>query len=65
MTTPELRPGRTILGMSAVLLPFTDAGEVDWPAFELLLTRTVEVGITPAVNMDTGGTVQLLDDTTR
>ena len=63
-TTPELRPGRTILGMSAVLLPFTDSGEVDWLAFESLLDRTVAVGITPAVNMDTGY-VQLLDEATR
>jgi hypothetical protein len=50
--------------MSAVLLPFTSAGDVDWAGFESLLARTVEVGITPAVNMDTGY-VQLLDDATR
>lgn len=64
MTTPALRPERKILGMSAVLLPFTEQGEVDWPAFESLLSRTVSIGITPAVNMDTGY-VQLLDDATR
>jgi dihydrodipicolinate synthase/N-acetylneuraminate lyase len=61
---PALRPGRTIVGMSAVLLPFTSDGDVDWPGFESLLARTVAVGITPAVNMDTGY-VQLLDDATR
>lgn len=64
MSAPAIRSGRTILGMSAVLLPFTDAGEVDWAGFESLLTRTVAVGITPAVNMDTGY-VQLLDAPTR
>jgi len=61
---PAVRPGRTIVGMSAVLLPFTADGDVDWTGFESLLARTVDVGITPAVNMDTGY-VQLLDDATR
>ena len=54
LAAPAVRPARSIVGISAVLLPFTDAGDVDWPAFESLLTRTVQVGITPAVNMDTG-----------
>lgn len=49
-----LRARRTITGISAVLLPFTDAGAVDRPAFEALLTNTVDAGLTPAVNMDTG-----------
>jgi dihydrodipicolinate synthase/N-acetylneuraminate lyase len=61
---PAMQPGRTIVGISAVLLPFTGEGDVDWAGFDSLLTRTVEVGITPAVNMDTGY-VQLLDDATR
>ncbi|HSP28583.1 MAG TPA: dihydrodipicolinate synthase family protein [Ilumatobacteraceae bacterium] len=47
--------------MSAVLLPFTADGEIDWAATEGHLQRTVEAGLTPAVNMDTGY-VQLLDD---
>jgi dihydrodipicolinate synthase/N-acetylneuraminate lyase len=64
LAAPGLQPGRTIVGISAVLLPFTAAGEVDWAGFEALLARTVQVGITPAVNMDTGY-VQLLDDATR
>jgi dihydrodipicolinate synthase/N-acetylneuraminate lyase len=64
VTAPDITPNRAILGMSAVLLPFTPAGEVDWTGFESLLTRTVAVGITPAVNMDTGY-VQLLDAPTR
>ena len=63
-TTPELRPGRTILGISAVLLPFTDDGDVDWGGFETLVDDTVAAGLVPAVNMDTGY-VQLLDGPTR
>ncbi len=55
----RIRRGRTIRGMSAVLLPMTPAGEIDWPSFRGLLERTVEAGLTPAVNMDTGY-VQLL-----
>lgn len=58
-----IRPRRRITGMSAVLLPFR-AGEVDWPCFTSLLERTVEAGLVPAVNMDTGY-VNLLDDATR
>jgi dihydrodipicolinate synthase/N-acetylneuraminate lyase len=62
--TPALRPRRTILGLSAVLLPFTGDGAVDWAGFESLLARTVDAGLVPAVNMDTGY-VQLLDPATR
>ena len=51
---------RPILGMSAVLLPFTADGAVDWLGLESLIGRTVEAGLVPAVNMDTGY-VQLLD----
>jgi dihydrodipicolinate synthase/N-acetylneuraminate lyase len=47
--------------MSAVLLPFSAGGQIDWPAVEAHIHRTVEAGLTPAVNMDTGY-VQLLDD---
>ena len=49
-----LRPRRTITGMSAVLLPFTSAGEIDWPGFRGHLARTLDAGLVPAVNMDTG-----------
>jgi dihydrodipicolinate synthase/N-acetylneuraminate lyase len=46
--------------MSAVLLPWTDGGAtIDWRGFEGHLTRTLDAGLTPAVNMDTGY-VQLL-----
>ena len=50
-----IRPGREIVGMSAVLLPMLEGGrEVDWPAFDAHVTRTVQTGLIPAVNMDTG-----------
>jgi dihydrodipicolinate synthase/N-acetylneuraminate lyase len=51
---PPQKPGRAITGMSAVLLPFADGGEIDWPGFEAHLARTVAAGLVPAVNMDTG-----------
>lgn len=59
-----LRPRRKITGVSAILLPFFDDGEVDWAGFEAHVARTLEAGLTPAVNMDTGY-VNLLDDATR
>ena len=57
----RLQPGRAITGMSAVLLPFRADGGIDWDATEAHICRTVEAGLTPAVNMDTGY-VQLLGD---
>lgn len=60
----RIRPRRTITGMSAVLLPFTAEGEIEWPAVEAHIARTRDAGLTPAVNMDTGY-VQLLDDATK
>jgi dihydrodipicolinate synthase/N-acetylneuraminate lyase len=59
-----LRPRRRITGMSAILLPFTADGDIDWPAFAAHAARTADAGLTPAVNMDTGY-VHLLDDATR
>jgi dihydrodipicolinate synthase/N-acetylneuraminate lyase len=61
---PALTPGREILGISAVLLPFTADGAVDWSGYESLFRQTVDAGLVPAVNMDTGY-VQLLDADTR
>ena len=60
----RIRPERSITGVSAVLLPFTDDGEIDWAAVEAHVARTVAAGLTPAVNMDTGY-VQLLDEATK
>lgn len=59
-----LKPRRTLTGISAMLLPFTGGGEVDWRSFEAHLRRTVDAGLSPAVNMDTGY-VNLLDEATR
>ncbi|HVL11580.1 MAG TPA: dihydrodipicolinate synthase family protein [Gemmata sp.] len=49
-----LRPRRKITGISAILLPFTDAGDFDWAGFAAHCVRTADAGLTPAVNMDTG-----------
>ena len=58
----RIRPRREIDGISAVLVPWTDGGRaIDWAGFETHLTRTLDAGLTPAVNMDTGY-VQLLDE---
>ena len=59
-----IQPRRKITGISAVLLPFTEGGLVDWAGFEAHLIRTAEAGLIPAVNMDTGY-VNLIDDKTR
>ena len=59
-----IRPRRKIVGMSAILLPFDEGGAVDWTGFRNHLARTLESGLIPAVNMDTGY-VNLLDDATR
>lgn len=59
-----LRPRRKPVGMSAILLPFEKGGEVDWRGFRNHVERTSAVGLTPAVNMDTGFG-NLLDDATR
>src|SRR5258707_5142330 len=55
---------RKITGISAILLPFTSEGQVDWDGFCGHVSRTAEVGLIPAVNMDTGY-VNLLDDASR
>ncbi|NLA36309.1 MAG: dihydrodipicolinate synthase family protein [Actinobacteria bacterium] len=60
----RLRPNREIHAMSAILLPFRTDGAVDWAGFEAHVQRTLDCGLAPAVNMDTGY-VQLLDDSTK
>lgn len=45
---------RRIEGISAVLLPFREDGRPDYDAFQAHLERTLEAGLVPAVNMDTG-----------
>lgn len=49
-----IRPRRKIHGVSAILLPFSEEGRVDYEEFEQHVARTLEVGLVPAVNMDTG-----------
>lgn len=52
--TETLRLRRKITGISAMLLPFTADGSIDLDGFTAHLRRTVDSGITPAINMDTG-----------
>ena len=49
-----LKPRRKILGISAILLPFLENGDIDWDSFAAHVRRTREAGLVPAVNMDTG-----------
>jgi len=53
--------GREVVGMAAVLLPFTADGHIAEDAYADCLIETVNAGLTPAVNMDTGY-VNLLTD---
>ena len=62
--TVLLRPRRSIVGASAILLPFDAAGAIDWLGFEAHLARTFQAGLIPAVNMDTGY-VNLIDHATQ
>ncbi len=55
----RVRPRREIDGISAILVPYTADGQIDWPALEAHIARTAAAGLRPAVNMDTGY-VQLL-----
>jgi dihydrodipicolinate synthase/N-acetylneuraminate lyase len=48
------RLGRKVIGMSAMLLPFDEKGSIAEDAFASCLLQTVNAGLTPAVNMDTG-----------
>jgi dihydrodipicolinate synthase/N-acetylneuraminate lyase len=65
MTLTEIaalrKPGRTVTGMAAVLVPFEEDGSVAADAYQACLAETFGAGLTPAVNMDTGY-VNLLAD---
>ena len=52
--TQAIKTGRTIEGSSAVLLPFAPDGAIDWDAYAANVARTLDAGLAPAVNMDTG-----------
>lgn len=58
----RIRPNRRITGMSAVLVPYTTGGAIDWDAVEAHLGRTRDAGLVPAVNMDTGYVQLLAED---
>lgn len=49
-----IRPRRRIDGIAALLLPFDPDGRIDSDGYRRLLRLTVESGLRPAVNMDTG-----------
>ncbi|MBV9849274.1 MAG: dihydrodipicolinate synthase family protein, partial [Armatimonadetes bacterium] len=55
------RPGRRVAGMAALLLPFTERGDIAEDAYAQCLQEAWDAGLTPAVNMDTGY-VNLLTD---
>ena len=64
MKVPAIVPGRKITGISALLLPFLEGTDVDWGSWQSHLTRTLDAGLIPAVNMDTGY-VNLIDRQTQ
>lgn len=55
------RPGRKVVGMAALLLAFTETGDIAEDAYAECFQETLAAGLTPAVNMDTGY-VNLLTD---
>lgn len=57
----EIQPKRAVEGISAVLLPFK-GGEPDTDGLGALTLRTVEAGLMPAFNMDTGYASLLTSD---
>lgn len=61
---PPIVRKRKITGYSAVLLPFHADSSVAWEDFDAHVQRTVDAGLIPAVNMDTGY-VNLLDESTK
>ena len=52
----QIIPRRKIDGISAILLPFYEDGTPDLDGFLSHVDRTYAVGLTPAINMDTGYT---------
>jgi dihydrodipicolinate synthase/N-acetylneuraminate lyase len=56
------KPGRKVTGIAAMLLPFTESGDIAEDAYAHCLQMTVAAGLTPAVNMDTGYVNLLADD---
>jgi dihydrodipicolinate synthase/N-acetylneuraminate lyase len=52
--TNKIKFNRKIEGASAVLLPFASNGTIDFDSYAPNVRRTLDAGLTPAVNMDTG-----------
>ena len=50
----RIKPGRTVHGVAAALLPFEDDGRIAVEAFQRHIQATHRAGLTNAVNMDTG-----------
>src|ERR1044072_2716748 len=50
----RVKPGRTVRGIAAALLPFEADGRIAGAAFQQHLHATHQAGLTNAVNMDTG-----------
>jgi dihydrodipicolinate synthase/N-acetylneuraminate lyase len=50
----RIKPGRHVHGAAAALLPFEDDGRIAVEAFQAHIAATHRVGLTNAVNMDTG-----------
>jgi dihydrodipicolinate synthase/N-acetylneuraminate lyase len=50
----RVKPGRTVHGIAAALLPFEGDGRIAVDAFQQHLRATQQAGLTNAVNMDTG-----------
>ena len=61
----RIKTRRRIDGNSAILLPFKEDGSPDYDGLAGHVRRTVEAGLTPAVNMDTGYTNLLTDEERR
>lgn len=59
-----ITPKRKINGISAILLPLLQDDSVDWDGFDAHVQRTLDAGLAPAVNMDTGYG-HLIDESTR
>mgnify|MGYP005755786461 FL=1 len=47
---------------TALVTPFTDSGEIDWPAFDRLIDRQLEAGIRGLVPVGTTGEAATLDE---
>ncbi len=61
----SIRPYRKIEGNSAILLPFKEDGKIAFDALAAHVRRTMDAGLRPAVNMDTGYVNLLTDDERR